>query len=330
MAAVRPAAAAAVAGALVLAAAAGLLVGRYPAPGLMPWTTLVADPTAAAIVWGARLPRLLAALLAGAVLGGAGGAFQLAFANPLVEPGFLGVSQGAAFGAALAMLAGARTGPAVALPAFAFALAALAFSAALARRFRYGGSVLRLVLAGIAVSAVFSAGLSLVKYAADPMRVLPDIAYWTLGGLSGVTWRSLAYLAPPCLLSLAALLALRSRLDLLSLDEDVARSLGARPRLERPLVLAAAALGVAAVTAQAGIIAWAGLVVPHAARILFGAKARVSLPAAMLLGAAFVALCDTFARAAFAGELPLGASVSVFGAVAFVLFLTAGKTRIVR
>lgn len=315
--------------ALVLAALAALLLGRYPAPGFMNPALLAEDGTARAVVLGARLPRVLGALLIGAVLGGAGAAFQLVFANPLVEPGFLGVSPGAALGAACALAAGAGGVP-VFLAAFACALAALAASAWLGRRFRFGGSVLRLVLAGIAVSSLCSAALAVVKYAADPLRVLPDIAYWTLGGLSSMTWKALAFLAPPAALSLAALFMLRGRMDILSLDEDVAKSLGARPRRERAAVLAAAALGVAAATASAGAVSWAGLVVPHAARAAFGAKARVSVPASMVLGAIFLVLCDAAARAAFAGELPLGATVSAFGALAFARFLSSPRARAVR
>lgn len=307
-----------------------VFLGRYPAPGFLPFSALRDDPTAAAILFGSRLPRVLGAALVGASLGGAGAAFQLVFANPLVEPGFLGVSQGAAFGAALAMVLGASLGPAVAVSAFLFALAALAASSALARRFRYGGSVLRLVLAGIAVSAVFSAALAVVKYTADPLYQLPDIAYWTLGGLSGMNWATLRLLAPPVLVSSALLLLFRRRIDLLSLDDEVARSLGARPELERAVVLASAALGVAASVAASGVVSWAGLIVPHAARAVAGTDARVSVPASMWLGAFFLVACDAASRTAFAGELPLGASVSAVGAAAFVYFLAAGRARIVR
>ncbi|GAB1484288.1 iron ABC transporter permease [Treponema sp.] len=307
-----------------------LALGRYPRPGFMSPFLLVSDQTAQLVIFGARLPRVLGALLVGAVLGGAGAAFQLVFANPLVEPGFLGVSQGAALGAALAMTMGARIGFAVSGPAFVGALVALAASAALARRFRFGGSVLRLVLAGIAVSSLCSAGLAIIKYTADPMGVLPDIAYWTLGGLASMTWPVLGYLAIPASVSIVALFIFRGRMDLLSLDEDVAHSLGVRPQLERGFILAFAALGVAAVTSAAGVVSWAGLVVPHVARALFGVKARISVPASMVIGAVFIVLCDAVARAAFAGELPLGATVSALSAIVFARFLSSGKTRIVR
>lgn len=315
---------------LVATSGAALLLGRYPAPGFMPLSILGEDPTARAILLGSRLPRILTALLVGATLGGAGAAFQSIFANPLVEPGFLGVSQGAAFGTALAMVLGARLGPVVAVASFASALLALFLSASLARRFRYGGNVLRLVLSGIVVSATFSAGLALVKFAADPLRELPDITYWTLGGLSSADWGAFRFLALPAGVSLAALVVLRGRIDLLSLEDDVARSLGARPEAERWGILLFAALGVAASVAVSGIVSWAGLVVPHIARLLCGAEARRSLPASMFFGATFLVLCDAVSRTAFPGELPLGATVSVLGAAVFAYFLVSGRSRIVR
>jgi len=301
-----------------------LLAGRYPAPGIVSPRRLAADPTALRILLSLRLPRALGALLLGATLGGAGAAFQSIFGNPLVEPGFLGVSQGSAFGAAAAMLLGAGPAP-VALCAFASGFGALRLSTFLAGRFRSGGQVLRLVLAGIAVSALFSSLLAAAKYAADPLSQLPDIVFWTMGGLSPMSWSRLAAVAPVALLSLAALLAFRWRVNLLSLDDEAARALGARPELERGAVLAAATAGVAAMTAACGIVSWAGLVVPHAARLVVGADGRRALPASMALGATFLLACDLVARTALPGELPLGILTSLGGAGLFVLLLGARR-----
>mgnify|MGYP000875714310 CR=1 FL=1 len=209
------------AAALVLAAAAALLFGRYPKPGFMDLRVLADDPVALRVLLLIRAPRVLAALLLGATLGAAGCAFQLIFANPLVDAGFLGVSQGASLGAALALVAGSG-GAALFGAAFAGALAALGLSVFLAGRLRFGGSVLRLVLAGIAVSAFFSAAVALVKYGADPRNELPDISYWMMGGLSRSSWEQLGLAAGPALVALAALVAARWRITLLSLDEATA------------------------------------------------------------------------------------------------------------
>jgi len=316
----------AVLAALVLA----LFLGRYPAPGLLDPSLLWSDPLAAKVFFSLRVPRVLAALLLGMSLGGAGNAFQLIFGNPLVEPGFLGVSQGAAFGAALAMTAGLAGGFGVPALAFACACAFLGLSIFLAGRFKFGGQVLRLVLAGIAVSALGSASLSMLKYLADPIRQLPDITFWSMGGLSAVGWPELLTSLPVALAGLAALFLLRWRITILSLDDATADSLGSRPRRDRLVVLAVAVAAVAAMTALSGVTAWTGLIVPHMARRLAGADGRASMPASMLLGGAFVLVCDTFARLALPGELPLGIVTSLAGAALFCAILLSRTLQVAR
>jgi iron complex transport system permease protein len=307
-----------------------LLAGRYPKPGLLDPRLLGSDATARAVLLSSRLPRLCAALLLGAVLASAGNAFQMVFGNPLVEPGFLGVSQGAALGAAIALVANAGSEMAVTTSAFALALAALAAASLLARAFPFGGWVLRLILAGLAVSAFMQSGLAVVKYAADPLRELPDIVYWTMGSLSGVSWKRLAFASVPGIAAVAFLELYRWRITLLSADEAVVASLGLRPVLSRAAVLVAASAGVAAVVAMAGAVSWIGLVVPQAARLAAGADARRSMPLSALMGALFAALCDTLARSLFPGELPLGAVTAALGSMAFAVMLLRGKLGIAK
>ena len=307
-----------------------LLAGRYPSAGFLDPRIMAEDELARTILLTVRLPRALAAALLGAVLAASGNAFQMVFSNPLVEPGFLGVSQGAAFGAALAMVLGLRHDLAVSAGAFCFALAGLGASSALARRFRFGGWVLRLVLSGIVVSAFFSAALGWVKYAADPLRELPDIAYWTLGGLTGMGWKRLSVVAPVALVSLGVLRAAGWRLSILSLEDAASFSLGARPGRERALILTAAVAGVAAMTAVSGIVSWAGLIVPHAARLLAGADGRKSMPASMALGAAFLLVCDAASRTLLPGELPLGVTTAFLGTAGFTVLLLGRAVTVVR
>jgi iron complex transport system permease protein len=250
------------------------------------------------------------------------------FRNPLVEPGFLGVSQGAAFGAALSILS-LRASPLVTeLSASAFALLGLSLSFILARRLRYGGWVLRLILAGIAVSALFSAGVGMLKYAADPLSQLPEITFWLLGGLWGTTWREALFLLPPVVLSLMLLWALRWRMNLLTLSDESAVSLGARLGRERSLLLLASVVAVAAVTAVGGIVGWVGLLVPHVARRLFGADATHAVPGSILAGAMFVVVCDTMARTLLGGEVPLGILTSLLGASGFALLMMRAGIRL--
>lgn len=303
---------------LVLTAGVSLLAGRYPSPGLLSWQRLAEDELAARLVFGLRLPRLLAAILLGMTLGGAGMVFQYLFNNPLVEPGFLGVSQGAAFGAAFIIVFLGGSALLIQTAAALFALGGLGISFLLARRLRYGGWILRLVLAGIAVSALFSAGLGLLKYLADPMRQLPEITFWLLGGLASVTWERLISVLPLSLPGLLILFLLRWRLNLLGLDEATAFSLGAAPARERGLLILAAVLPTAALISISGMVSWAGLIVPHIARRLFGADTRFSLPASLILGGIFVLLCDDLARMLLAGEIPLGILTALFGALTFL------------
>jgi iron complex transport system permease protein len=264
-------------------------------------------------------------LLLGVTLSAAGMVFQMLFTNPLVEPGFLGVSQGAAFGAAFAILFLGGSMVALQSSAAFFALAGLGFSYLLARRLHYGGWILRLILAGIAVSALFSAGLGLLKYLADPLSELPEITYWLLGGLAGITWSRFLSVLPVALAGLAVIFVYRWRLNLLALNEETAFALGAAPGRERLLLIFAAVLPTAALISIAGIIGWVGLIMPHIARRLFAADARFSLPGTMLLGGLFTLLCDDLARTLLAGEIPLGILTALFGAIIFLGLMMSQK-----
>jgi iron complex transport system permease protein len=315
---------------LLLLVVVGLafFVGRYPVPFFMPPRLLVEDELAQRLVFNLRLPRILAAMLLGMTLGACGTVLQLVFRNPLVEPGFLGVSQGAAFGAALSILFIAHSPLVIELVATACALGGLVLTNFLARRLRYGGWVLRMILAGIAVSALFSSGVGLLKYMADPLTQLPEITFWMLGGLWSVTWRDLLYLLPLVLPALLVVYLMRWRLNLLALSDETAFSLGARPGRERALLVGLAVTATAAVTAVSGVIGWVGLIVPHLARRVFGANASYSLPVSMLAGGIFTVLCDTLARTLLAGEIPLGILTSLIGAAIFIIMLMRSEVKL--
>jgi iron complex transport system permease protein len=307
-----------------------LLIGRYPTPGILSPGALVEDALAQRLVLNLRLPRVLSAALLGMTLAACGTVLQMIFRNPLVEPGFLGVSQGAAFGAALAIVYLDASALLRESLAASFACLGLALAYLLARRARFGGWILRLVLSGIAVSALFSAGVGILKYLADPLTELPDLVFWMLGGLWGVTWSDLLYLLPPVLAGLLLVYLMRWRLNLLSMDDDTGFSLGAAPGRERLLVLGAAVAATAAVVSVAGIVGWIGLVVPHVARRLMGASAQRALPASLLLGGIFALVCDDLARILLPGEVPLGILASLFGAVLFMAMMLSGNVRVQR
>lgn len=307
-----------------------LLVGRYPVPYFMSPSTLWQDQMAWRLVLSLRLPRILSACLLGMTLAACGSVLQMIFQNPLVEPGFLGVSQGAAFGAALSIIYLGRSPFLVEGVATFFACLGLALSYVLARRVRYGGWILRLILSGIAVSALFSSGVGVLKYLADPLTELPDIVFWMLGGLWGVSWPDLLYMLPVVVAGLVVVYLMRWRLNLLSLSDETAFSLGAAPGRERTLVLVAAVAATATVVSVAGVVGWIGLLIPHVARRLLGADARNSLPASMLMGGTFALVCDDLARTVLAGEIPLGILASLFGAVMFIALMLSRNVRVRR
>lgn len=310
---------------LILSTGLSLFWGRYPTPGLTSPRVVAEDPLARRLVTDLRLPRILMALLTGAALAGAGAVLQTVLGNPLVEPGLLGVSQGAAFGAALAILLARGRGWPVPLSAVVFGLAGLGASWFLARKIRFGGSILRLVLAGIVVSALFSSGLGLLKFLADPRSELPEITFWLMGGLTGADWPAFFRTAPPVLAVLVLLSLSRWRINLLALDDRSAFALGTVPGRERLVLVISSVVAVAAVTATAGIVSWVGLLVPHVARKVGGADTARSLPISMILGALFVLVCDDVARALLSGEIPLGLLTASGGALLFALMMTRGR-----
>ena len=314
----------------MLVFALSLLVGRYPGPVLLSPERLAGDDLAQRLVFNLRLPRLLTAVMLGMSLSAAGMVLQMILGNPLVEPGFLGVSQGAAFGAALSIIFLGSAAWLVQGAAILFAGLGLVLSYTLARRARMGGWVLRLVLAGIAVSALFSAGVGVLKYIADPLRQLPEITFWLLGGLWSITWTQVRSIAPVVLIGLYVMYRMRWRLNLLSLDDATAFSLGVSPGRERALVLTAAVAATAAVVSVAGMVGWIGLIVPHIARRLFGADARHALPAAMLMGGLLAVLCDDAARTLLAGEIPVGILTSLVGALLFIAMMMTRNIRVER
>ena len=307
-----------------------LIMGRYPKPGFMPLTTIMEDELAQRLVLNLRLPRLLTAMLLGMSLSAAGGVMQMLFRNPLVEPGFLGVTQGAGFGAALSIIFISTSPVIVESSATLFAVLGMAFSYFIARRIRFGGWVLRLILAGIAVSAFFSAGLGILKYLADPTSQLPEITFWLLGGLYSVTWRELIYILPVVVIGLAVIVLMRWRLNLLSLEDDTASSLGVSVKRERALLLAVSVAITAVVVSVAGIVGWIGLIIPHIARRLVGANAANFIPVSISIGGVFAILCDDVARVVSAGEIPLGIITSLLGAVIFLILMVRPTMRLKR
>ncbi len=316
---------------LVAAVVIASIVGPYPAPPGDVLSTIagrllgIGTPGPVdTVLFQIRLPRVLAALLIGASLAGAGASFQTLFRNPLVSPDILGVSAGAGFGAVLGILLSL---PVLAIQAMGFAtgLATVGIVYLLARALRSQNEILVLVLAGIVVGALAGAGISLVKVLADPYNQLPAITFWLLGSLSGVKVSDLQVVAPLVIVGLLPLVLLRWRIGVLSLGDDEAKALGVNVGVVRGVVIAAATLITATSVSVSGVIGWVGLVIPHMARLLVGPRYDRVLPASALMGAAFLVLIDTIARSAARIEIPLGLLTALLGAPVFVWLLARGR-----
>lgn len=271
-----------------------------------------------------RLPRVMAAALVGAALAAAGSAYQSLFRNPLVSPDILGVSTGAGLGAVLGILLGLPVAV-IQFLGFGTGMLTVAIVIGLAHALRSGGEVLVLVLAGIVVGALAGAAISMVKVLADPYEQLPAITFWLLGSLAGVKAADVAAVAPAVVFGLVPLILLRWRIGVMSLGDDEARALGIDVGRLRVIVIAAATLITASVVAISGVIGWIGLMVPHMARLLVGPRFDRLLPAATLLGAAFMVAIDTLARSTARIEIPLGVLTALVGGPAFLWLLWGGR-----
>jgi len=269
---------------------------------------------------------VVGALAVGAALAAAGAAYQSLFKNPLVSPDILGVTTGCALGAGVAILLALPIG---AIQAFAFVGGLVAVGLVVAVSTWVGGRdpLLTLVLTGVVVGSLFGAGIALVKYVSDPYNQLPAITFWLLGSFTNVLPRDLPATLIPIAVGLVPLALLRGRIDVLSLSEDEARSLGVPVTAVRITVIVCATLITASAVALAGTIGWVGLVIPHAARLLVGAPFARVLPLSLVLGAAFMLAVDTLCRTAFGTEVPPGVATAFIGTPAFIALLAISFRR---
>ena len=308
-------------------------VGRFPVGlgdlAVALWSRLTGQPSgltpaAEAVIFNIRGPRVLAAILCGAALAVAGTAFQGLFRNPLVSPDILGASSGAALGAITGIFFSLGILGIQGL-AFAGGMLAVALVYLIGSSIRSGDIVLILVLTGVVIGSLLGAGVGLLKYLADPYNQLPAMTFWLLGSLAGTDRNDLLPLFGPIAFGTAVLLALRWRMNVMSLPEEEARALGVATGPLRLAIVAAATLVTSAGVAAAGIIGWVGLIVPHMARFLVGPEFGRLLPTAALLGGGYLLLIDTLARSAAQVEIPLGILTAVIGTPVFIWLLASAR-----
>jgi iron complex transport system permease protein len=310
----------------VVLLAVSLNIGSTHIPLRAVWTALVGvvSPSHAAapspvadILFRIRLPRLLLALFAGAALAISGASLQALFKNPLVFEFSLGISYGAAFGAALSLIFIGRSFPPQ-LAAFFFAILAVVLVLVIAGK--SASQIVTILLAGIIVSALFQALLSFVEFFANPYA-LQSLIFWLMGSLSLAVWSDLALTLPLIALGVVVLILLRWRMNVLSLGDEEARALGVNVKWEKILVIAVATLTTAAATAVTGVINWMGLIVPHLVRMMVGPDNRKVIPLSAAFGASLLLVADDIARSAAPFEIPIGILTSVVGVPFFIVLL---------
>ncbi len=274
------------------------------------------------VLYNIRLPRVLLACMVGCCLSVAGAVFQGVFRNPMASPQVLGASKGASFGACLAILLGLSSMQ-ITLSAFVFGMLSILIVMFFGRRVK-GNAAMGLILAGIMVGSLFEAGVSFMKITADPTNELPAMTYWLVGSLSGATMKDVAFIAVPMAIGLIPLFLLRWRLNMLTMDEDEARTLGVNTRRLRLAALCCATLITASCVAVSGLISWVGLVMPHVARKLTGSDYRYMISTSALTGAVFLLIVDNISRSLLRTEIPIGILTAFVGAP-FFLYLLSGR-----
>jgi iron complex transport system permease protein len=293
----------------------------------LPGATTPLSPTEEAILWEIRVPRVVLAALVGAMLALAGATYQGVFRNPLADPYLLGVAAGAGLGATLAIaylpdgLRGQRALPAA---AFVGGLVAVLLTYAVGRSARRERDAATLVLAGVTVAAFFTAWQTFVQQ--QNAETLQQVYAWILGNIPSTGWGDVLLVLPYVAVAAAVVLALRRVVDVLTLGDEEAASLGVHVGRVRLALVVAATLGTAAAVAVTGLIGFVGIIVPHAIRLLTGVGYRALLPLSMLVGAGFLVLADVAARSLLApAEIPLGVVTAFLGAPFFAIVLRSTR-----
>ncbi|MGX7263078.1 FecCD family ABC transporter permease [Enterococcus crotali] len=279
------------------------------------------------ILFQIRFPRIIMAVVIGGGISVAGATYQALFQNPMISQDILGASQGAAFGAAIGLFFSLTYEQVISL-SFIFGLIAVG-AVLLVNKFLRTDTVLNMVLIGMMIGSLFSSAVSFLKLVGDPTNTLPAITYWLMGSLASIKMQNVTFAVPLILIGMIPILLLRWRLNIISLGEEEALSLGVNSRVLRVVLIISATLITASAVSVSGLIGWVGLVVPHFARILVGNDYRYSIPVTAIIGGTFLLVVDDFSRMLATSEIPIGILTSFIGAPIFLL-LIAKNNRSVR
>ena len=310
--------------ALIIAFFTCLCIGRYPVPIMDCVRILLSRLIDIPITWTRamdnviiilRLPRTIAAALIGAGMALSGAAYQSMFKNPLVSPDILGVSSGASIGACTAILLG-LSGTLISFWAFLGGMVAVIITASMPKLMKSTSSMI-LVLSGVITGSLMGSILGIIRFLAagsDNEEILKDITFWTMGSFTKASIEQLAKIAPVILISGAILLMFRYRLNVLSMGDQEAKSLGLNVARTQLVVIITATLITGASVSLCGTVGWVGLVVPHLSRMLVGPDNRKALPISILLGALSMIAIDTICRSITSAEIPVSIVTGIFGA----------------
>lgn len=304
-------------------------LGRYPIPAkevlgivlskIFPIEPFWTDRVEMVLI-NIRLPRIVLACLVGCCLSAAGAAYQGVFQNPMAAPDILGASAGAAFGAAFAIY-NYGSNLMITISAFFFSMLTVTLVYLISKRVK-GNRILGLILSGIMVSSLFSAATSFIKLVADPNDQLPAITYWLMGSLAGAKIGDIKFVIIPVLIGLVPLILLRWRMNVLTMGDDEAKTMGVNTNQTRLIVIICSTLVTAASVSVSGMIGWVGLVIPHLSRKLVGNNYNHLIPASILFGAIFLLLVDNVSRNLLTTEIPLGILTAFIGAPFFIYLIT--------
>lgn len=309
-----------------------LFIGRYDLSISETFSVLfnskewVNDPDRAiehALIYEIRLPRALLAFVVGGALSVSGGALQGMFRNPLVDSGMLGVSAGAGFGACLGIML-FHSAFMIYTLAFCFGLLAVILSY-LAGKMYDSAPTVTLVLGGVVISSIFSALISFIKFVADPMEKLPTITFWLMGSLSRANFHDLGIALIPITIGVTGIMLVRWQVNVLSLGEKEARTLGVNTNLCRIILITCTSIATAGAVCVSGTIGWIGLIIPHIVRMLIGNDNRILLPVSLSIGGCFLLLIDLLARSIVSTEIPLGVLTALIGGPFFIMILRRTK-----
>lgn len=271
------------------------------------------------VVMGLRIPRILASVIVGASLAISGATYQGIFKNPLVSPDILGVSNGACIGAAIAILM-ALGSAYIQLFAFVGGIIAVILTLSIPAIMRSSSNIM-LVLSGIIVGGVMSSILGFIKYIADPQSELAAITYWTMGSFSYITMQGIYSILPTIIVPAVILVLISWWIDIMSLGEGEAKTLGANTRIIRNIAVACSTLLTASSVCLCGTIGWVGLVIPHFGRMLVGPNNTKLIPTAALIGGLFMLIVDTFTRTIGVAEMPVSILTGIIGAPFYAVLL---------